>query len=200
MYKKTHLGIQLTIIFTIYESIIWNKKLIAIFPEPSSSSFFCPTNSQKHQDSSLPFINDKENQQIFTFKNLEPANVAWNNLQLIIFWSSNSLIVATLNTLPLWNLPDTRCLANGNAWTGCRLNPCCVTAKWWQKAGEMSTHWYENLADYYQNHSQCLYFGAWMCLTEAVWGQGAHLFICTKAEKEKAIPVFFYFFFPPRPW
>lgn len=76
MYKKTHLGVQLTIIFTIYESIIWNKKLIAIFPEPSSSSFFCPTNSQKHQDSSLPFINDKENQQIFTFKNL--------NLQMLL--------------------------------------------------------------------------------------------------------------------
>lgn len=41
----------------------------------SSNWFFCPTSSPKHKNSTFILRNDKETQQILTFKLLEPANV-----------------------------------------------------------------------------------------------------------------------------
>ena len=48
------------------------------FPKPkviSLDCFFCPTTTSIPKDSSFTVMNEKEKQQILTFKKLEPANV-----------------------------------------------------------------------------------------------------------------------------
>ena len=61
----------------VYKMSKMMKNAYHYFPEPTLTSlnyFFSPTSSPKPKGSSFTVINDKEKQQILTFKKLEPAN------------------------------------------------------------------------------------------------------------------------------
>lgn len=118
-----------------------------------------------------------------------PAHSNYSGLLLHIFF-----LKALLPLCIIIHFLGQRHLANGNAWTGCRSNPCCVTA-----SGDRGL-WNEHKSFRILPKAFTMpIFWVYMYLKEAMWGQGAHLFICTGAEKEKAFPRFSIFLVRDRP-